>query len=207
MSLLRVVVLGVGGHGRELAAIAKAAGHDVVAFLDHNVESGSYEYGDVIGRPETVERKHPVLLGIGMPAARQLAHELLSGLGWTDPPPILHPASSVGPRVALQPGVMIGSNSSITADASVGKHTHLHSSVVISHDCSVGSYCLVSPRAALAGDVQVGDGVFLGVGATISPGVTIGNGATVGAGAVVLNDVEPNTVVAGVPARPIHSRK
>ncbi len=38
-------------------------------------------------------------------------------------------------------------------------------------------------------------------GATILPGVTVGENAMVAAGAVVSKDVEPNTVVGGVPAR------
>ena len=36
---------------------------------------------------------------------------------------------------------------------------------------------------------------------TILPGVTIGDGAVIAAGAVVNKDVEPNTVVGGVPAK------
>ena len=38
------------------------------------------------------------------------------------------------------------------------------------------------------------------------PGVTIGDGAIVGSGAVVTHDVEPYTVVVGVPAKPIKKR-
>jgi acetyltransferase-like isoleucine patch superfamily enzyme len=41
----------------------------------------------------------------------------------------------------------------------------------------------------------------IGTNATILPGVTIGKGAIVGAGAVVTSDVEPFSVVAGVPAK------
>jgi acetyltransferase-like isoleucine patch superfamily enzyme len=41
----------------------------------------------------------------------------------------------------------------------------------------------------------------IGVSAVILPGVTIGKGAIVGAGAVVTRDVEPFSIVVGVPAR------
>lgn len=42
--------------------------------------------------------------------------------------------------------------------------------------------------------------------AIILPGVTIGEGAVVAAGAVVTNDVPPNTIVGGVPAKVISQR-
>ncbi len=45
---------------------------------------------------------------------------------------------------------------------------------------------------------------FIGANAVIMPGVKIGDGAVVGAGAVVTKDVAPGTIVAGVPAKPIH---
>lgn len=41
----------------------------------------------------------------------------------------------------------------------------------------------------------------IGTNATILPGVTVGRGAIVGAGAVVAADVEPYSIVAGVPAK------
>lgn len=49
--------------------------------------------------------------------------------------------------------------------------------------------------------VIIGDGCWIGANATIIGGVTIGDGAVVAAGAVVTKDVEPNTMVGGVPAR------
>ena len=54
--------------------------------------------------------------------------------------------------------------------------------------------------------VTIGHDVWLGHGVTILPGVRVGNGAVIGAGAVVSRDVEPYTIVAGVPAKPIRRR-
>ena len=51
--------------------------------------------------------------------------------------------------------------------------------------------------------IHVGENVWIGSHATILPGVTIGENAIVAAGAVVTKDVPADTVVAGVPARPI----
>lgn len=54
--------------------------------------------------------------------------------------------------------------------------------------------------------VRIGHDVWLGHNVTVMPGVTIGNGAVVGSGAVVTHDVEPYSVVAGVPARKLRMR-
>ena len=43
--------------------------------------------------------------------------------------------------------------------------------------------------------------MFLGTGAIVTPGITIGDNAVIGAGAVVVNDVAPDALVKGVPAR------
>lgn len=42
---------------------------------------------------------------------------------------------------------------------------------------------------------------WIGAGSTILPGVTVGENSVVGAGSVVTHEVEPNTIVAGNPAR------
>ena len=52
----------------------------------------------------------------------------------------------------------------------------------------------------------IGHDTWLGHGAIIMPGVKIGNGAIVGSGAVVTKDVDPYTIVVGVPAKPIKQR-
>lgn len=62
------------------------------------------------------------------------------------------------------------------------------------------------PEATGKGGITLGDDVWVGYGATILDGVKIGRGGVVAAGAVVAKDVEPYTIVGGVPAKPIKKR-
>lgn len=48
---------------------------------------------------------------------------------------------------------------------------------------------------------RIGEWADIGVNAVILPGVTVGRGAIVGAGAVVTRDVDPFSIVVGVPAK------
>ncbi|MBC7814061.1 MAG: hypothetical protein H7175_23105 [Burkholderiales bacterium] len=60
-------------------------------------------------------------------------------------------------------------------------------------------------KKALSGDyVVLGHNVTLGANASIIGPLTVGNNVFVGAGAVVVKDVEDNTTVAGVTAKPLH---
>lgn len=54
--------------------------------------------------------------------------------------------------------------------------------------------------------VTIGNDVWIGFGALLLQGIHIGDGAIIGAGAVVTKDVEPYSIVAGVPAKLIKKR-
>ena len=58
----------------------------------------------------------------------------------------------------------------------------------------------------LKGDTIIGNDVWIGQNVTILPGVQIGDGAIIGASSVVGSNVEPYTIVAGNPAKPIRKR-
>lgn len=51
------------------------------------------------------------------------------------------------------------------------------------------------------GKITIHDNVFIGHGSIILPNVEIGENVVIGAGSVVTNDIPPNCVVGGVPAR------
>ncbi len=55
-------------------------------------------------------------------------------------------------------------------------------------------------------ECMIGNDVWIGCNAVLCRGVHIGDGAVIGAGAVVTKDVEPYTIVAGVPAKVIKER-
>ncbi len=86
----------------------------------------------------------------------------------------------------------------------IGSHTDIASQVMIynsEHDLSKEDF------SAIVAPVEIGDYVFIGPRVTIMPNVKIGKGAVVAGGAVVTKDVEPFTIVGGVPAKLIGERK
>ena len=59
---------------------------------------------------------------------------------------------------------------------------------------------------AKSGEIIIGDGVWIGANVVVTRNVTIGAHSIVAAGAVVTRDVEPYSIVAGVPATLVRRR-
>ena len=54
--------------------------------------------------------------------------------------------------------------------------------------------------------IIVEDDVWIGNGAILLSGVNVGRGSIIGAGSVVTKDVPANSIVAGVPAKPLRKK-
>ena len=78
---------------------------------------------------------------------------------------------------------------------------------LVEHGCFIGNHANVSTNTTLNGDVIVEDYAFIGSSSVVNGQLRIGESALVGSGAVVIRNVEPRTVVAGVPAKYIKDIK
>ncbi len=125
--------------------------------------------------------------------------------------------SKIGTFVEIQKNATIGKNCKISSHTFICEGVHIEDNCFIGHNVTFinDKY----PRATNEdGSLQteadwkveetfIRKGASIGSSSTILCGVTIGEGAIVGAGAVVTKDVEPFTIVAGVPAKVIRKIK
>ena len=75
---------------------------------------------------------------------------------------------------------------------------------MINHNNMLEDRVTVTSNVALAGGVKVGADTYLGQSCTVREGLKIGPNCRIGMGAVVVKDVEPNSVMAGNPARKLN---
>ena len=102
--------------------------------------------------------------------------------------------SSIGHRCILdaRKGLFIGKNVCIATEVMFWTLHHDYNS---------------SDFRAVGAPVEIGEYAWICSRAIILPGVKIGKGAVVASGAVVTKDVEPFTIVGGIPAKKIGMRK
>jgi UDP-3-O-[3-hydroxymyristoyl] glucosamine N-acyltransferase len=84
----------------------------------------------------------------------------------------------------------------------VGRGTKIDNLVQIAHNVQIGPHCIIVGQAGLAGSVTLGAGVVLGGQSAIRDHITLGDASAVAACSGVAEDVDPKTIVSGLPALP-----
>lgn len=107
---------------------------------------------------------------------------------------------------AANPRIQIGTFCSIASNVTLVTDNEHPLDCVSTFPFKVFVLGLPVREATGKGGIVIDDDVWIGYGATILDGVHIGRGGVIAAGAVVTRDVEPYTIVGGVPAKPIKKR-
>lgn len=121
----------------------------------------------------------------------------------------IEPGAVIREKVEIGDNAVIMMGAVINIGAVIGAGTMIDMGAVLGGRAIVGKNCHIGAGTVLAGVVEpasavpvvVEDDVMIGANAVVLEGCRIGKGAVVAAGAVVVSDVAPDTVVAGVPAR------
>jgi len=114
--------------------------------------------------------------------------------------PLVHPSATVSPMAELEEGVFVGAGSVVGPNARVGRFSLINRGATIGHNSVLDDCVVIGPSVSVASLVHLEVGCVLGIGSTVIEHVRIGKGSYVAAGAVVLKDVLPARLVAGVPA-------
>ena len=207
------IILGGGGHAHVVIDSLKMSGLCMsYAILDPDQSLWGLDVlgvpvagGDAL-LPDLVDQGanwFVVGLGsIGNNKPRQRLYEL--GLSHKlRPLTVIHPTAVPSQWAKVGLGGQLLPRSIVNAGATLGVNVVVNSGAIVEHHCVLGDHVHVATGAQLASNVHVGTGAHVGAGATVKQEIDIGAWAIVGAGAVVVKDVPPNTVVAGVPARPL----
>lgn len=211
-----LVILGAGGHGRELLDIVKDINgqpigdsllerFDFLGFIDDgepDMERLSRIDARFVGPTSGLENlpsgcKYAIGIGSGTVRRRLDAAATAVRL---EPATLVHSSATIGADVRIAPGAVICAQVSVTTNVSIGRHAHINRNSAVGHDVILADYSTVNPLCAISGEVTVGKEAMVGTNSAINQGLTIGRGSIIASGSAVTRNVSNYTLVAGVPA-------
>ena len=114
---------------------------------------------------------------------------------------IIHPSVIHSKSVSIGKGTIIQAGSILTIDIKIGNHVHINIDSTVGHDSVLGNFVTVNPGVHINGNTIIEEGTYVGTGATMKHGIKIGKNSIVGAGTVLLDNIPPLSMYAGVPGK------
>ena len=193
-----LAIFTAGGLAR---AVSSHFGGDwkVTHFIDSPRDLDERVYNIPVERVPRKDSGEKYVIACGKPQRRKSLAEGY-GVNWTH---LVHRTATFATQATLKEGTIICPGVVVDPDVKIDKHVYIDHNSVIGHGAEIGDYTVIAPLVLVAGYCKIGEGVHIGTGAKIVRDSNVGENSIIGAGAVVLKDVPPNEVWAGVPAKKI----
>lgn len=204
----KLIIIGAGGMGRTMYDLAKESigfgeTFKIIGFVDDNTEAlkGFENYPPVLGTIKDYCPKSDdvFVCSIGGHSRKACIDSLLSkGAEFIS---LIHKTARIGTNVRMGRGTLVGTYTTIAADAELGDYNFIQSLTIIGHDCKIGSWNRIDSQVMMVGATTVGDNNMIHTGAMINHNVHIGNDCTIGACSFVTMDVPSGSTLFSTPAR------
>ncbi|HJF74796.1 NeuD/PglB/VioB family sugar acetyltransferase [Gallibacterium anatis] len=202
--LKKVILIGAGGYAKSVLDSLDKTKYEFYGFIDNFQTVGNYHLGYPIlaNKLEDIDNKekYSYFISIGNNLNR-LKHFLNLSKNNCNIINIIDKSAIISAGAKLGTGIFIGKLAIVNNGTIIGDNVIINTKALIEHGCLVENHSNISTNTTLNGDVIVEKMSFVGSSSVINGQLRIGAGAVVGSGAVVIKNVQPYTVVAGVPAK------
>lgn len=200
-----IVIVGAGGHGIEVAWLARRCNRNVRGFLDNTFEKQNTKIMGV-GVLGTIDQatKHTdceFIVAIGNPRNRKKIVDSFLSLPEFNFATLIDPTVVVGDNIKIGHGSMISAGSVLTVNVKIGEHCIVNINSTLSHGVEIGNFVTIAPNVSLSGDVKLESITEIGANAVLREKLIVKEGAMIGMGAVLTRNVEINQVMIGNPAK------
>jgi sugar O-acyltransferase (sialic acid O-acetyltransferase NeuD family) len=184
---MNIVLIGAGGHARNVFEMIIALGHSLIGYVDVR-QNGWFSVPRYESEAEmdALGVDFGVALGIGGVTVNELRKRVSLLMRYRDrgcaAPSLVHPQAYVSKSAVLKDGCHIMAGAKLQASCRIGRGAIVNTGAIVEHETIVNDGVHVAPGAILLGNVTVGAYAMIGAGAVVLPGADVPEGALVKAG-------------------------
>jgi sugar O-acyltransferase (sialic acid O-acetyltransferase NeuD family) len=203
-----LIIVGAGGFGRELRQLVQycfpTGSYRIKGFLSSNPRDleGHNVAEPIIDDPHRYSPRENdrFLLAVGDIEHRKSITTALKTKGATFLS-MVHPTALVDNAASIGEGCVIYPYAIVMNEARLDDFVLLNLYASAGHDTQVGKYCNLCPYATMNGFAVLEDEVYMGTHSSLLPECRVGRGSKISAGSVAAHNVEPYSLVFGVPGK------
>lgn len=202
----KIIIIGAGGHAKVVYSIAKKNNYNIVGFYDDiNMNLSSFMGYPVFHSIEELYNYNKdgveFIVAIGDNFTRMKIVEMIEEhlsckfISLIDPSAIVFENVKIGEGSVIMPGAIIN------IDTTIGNHCIINTGAQLDHDCIMNDFSSLAPGSICGGNVCIGKLSAVCLGAKVVERCKIDDCSILGANSLLLEDLGPNCLAYGTPAK------